>query len=229
MGRGFESHPVAVHRWPVAQLVEQRNSTTVSSNSSCPTKSQSFPFGELHEDDTSQACRAMSRIDRNVGAEKGRTYGIATTAFLLPVLKLDRGWLYPARADWGVEPRHSLNRSHKSWVDLKQATLHFIYLWGSPSGEMAIVWVDATKNFGASFQVHRFGLKEELGRGPGNVGGAWKFSQRFQVLFIDINGKVCELREKAQRRFDSGRIGNFWHDGVRGKPTNTAGGSVQFR
>ena len=45
------------------------------------------------------------------------------------------------------------------------------------------------KNFGASFQVHRFGLREELGRGPGNVGGAWKFSQRFQVLFIDTNGR----------------------------------------
>lgn len=30
----------------------------------------------------------------------------------------------------------------------------------------------------------------------------------FKVLFIDINGKVCELKEKAQRRFDSGRIGN---------------------
>ena len=56
------------------------------------------------------------------------------------------------------------------------------------------------KNFGASFQVHRFGLREELGRGPGNVGGAWKFSQRFQ-----------------------------WRDGVRGKPANSVGGAVQFR
>ena len=56
---------------------------------SCPTKSQSFPFGELHEGDTSQACCATSRIDWNVGAEKGWTYGTITTV-ILPGLKLSK-------------------------------------------------------------------------------------------------------------------------------------------
>lgn len=69
---------------------------------SCPTKSQSFPFGELHEGDTSQACHATSRIDWNVGAEKGWTYGTITTV-ILPGLKLIKH-----RVAWGVEPRHSL-------------------------------------------------------------------------------------------------------------------------